>query len=69
MFNRLLYCGWWPYENLHVLVQVSALLFIFFPTACERSLLTWKISSLWDSKEWSFNFKFRRSHRATVWEK
>lgn len=31
--------------------------------------LTWKISSLWDSKEWSFSLRFLRSHNATVWEK
>lgn len=28
--------------------------------------LTWKISSLWDSKEWSFMVRFLRSHMATV---
>ena len=28
--------------------------------------LTWKISSLCDSNEWSFSFKFLRSHSATV---
>lgn len=32
-------------------------------------VVTWKISSLWDSKEWSFSLRFLRSHNATVWEK
>lgn len=30
------------------------------------SYRTWKISSLWDSKEWSLSFRFLRSHSATV---
>lgn len=29
--------------------------------------ITWKISSLCDSKEWSFSLRLRRSQRATVW--
>lgn len=29
---------------------------------------TWKISSLCDSKECSFSFRFLKSHRATVWK-
>lgn len=27
---------------------------------------TWKISSRWDSKEWSLSFRFLKSHKATV---
>lgn len=40
----------------------------FFHTLTENFLLqlTWKISSLCDSKEWSLSFKFRRSQSATV---
>ena len=33
----------------------------------KKHRFTWKISSLWDSKECSLSFRFRRSHNATVW--
>jgi len=31
-----------------------------------KQQITWNISSLWDSKECNFSFRFRRSHNATV---
>ena len=52
----------------HILVPLAITKLHTYPVWITKiHWLTWKISSLWDSKECSLSFRFRRSHKATVW--
>ena len=54
------------HRRLHRLIHYIQL-HTYLVTATNTHRFTWKISSLWDSKECSLSFRFRRSHSATVY--
>lgn len=72
--------GWSRYEettgpiksiSIIIIICLQSLRIVCCYTVAESCVIflsvTWKISSLCDSKEWSFNFRLRRSHNATVY--